>query len=204
MLNDDTHLFEDALSKLVKSSSEAVIKDSKKAIVIGSTTDESRNKTTYGGVIKRKNYIGFRFDLVDPKSSELRQCDSFNANCVLVPMEVVRAIGILAEEFSHGLGDYDYGLRANKAGFNCYVVPGHIGLCARHTSVMGAFDDSNSLEDRKKILKSSKGLPPNEWLLFLKKHASIWIWLLMWLQLKIRVYFPRAWQILRRIRGRER
>ena len=46
-----------------------------------------------------------------------------------VPKEVVNKIGPLAEGYVHGVADYDYTLRARKAGLPVLIAPGYLGSC---------------------------------------------------------------------------
>lgn len=200
LLNDDSRLFDDAIKRLLETESLLRSRSGKSVIVVGSMSDPVDGHHTYGGVTRIKNYIGIRFSLVEP-GGEPRPCDTFNANCVLVSREIVADVGILSDRFSHGMGDTDYGLRAKEKGYSCWVLPGYVGTCANNPTAKTWLDAGLTLKERKRLLNSPKGKPPEEWLYFVKRHAGM-IWVLAWVQLKMRLYFPRLWKLLRRLRGR--
>jgi GT2 family glycosyltransferase len=200
LLNDDTWLYDDAIKRLLETESMLKNYSGKAVIVVGSTADPVDGHLTYGGVTRVKNYIGIRFSLVEP-GGEPRACDTFNANCVLISREVVNEVGLLSDRFSHGMGDTDYGLRAREKGYNCWILPGYVGVCANNPVAETWLDAGLTLKERKRLLNSPKGKPPDEWLYFVKRHAGM-LWVLAWVQLNMRLYFPQLWKQLRRLRGR--
>lgn len=200
LLNDDTELYDDAISRLLETESNLRANHGKAAIVVGSTIDPADGHHTYGGVTRIKNYIGIRFSLVEPGNTPL-PCDTFNANCVLIPREVVSDVGILSDKFTHAMGDTDYGLRAKEKKHNCWVLPGYVGTCSNNSAKNTWLDPGLTLAERKKLLHNPKGRPPEEWLYFVKRHAGL-LWVLAWAQLNMRLYFPHLWKQLRRLRGR--
>ena len=162
LLNDDTMLRHDAISTLVYHAN----KSEKPAIYIGSTADSS-GKISYGG---HKLYSKSKVKSFNLYSEiESLECDLGNANIMLVLREVVQSIGILSESYTHSIADFDYTLRAQKAGYKAIVLPGIMGYC---------IDDHGnnwksakvSLSDRIKYLKSPKGLAYDEYLYFIKQH----------------------------------
>lgn len=200
LLNDDTELYDDAIKRLVETEGLLRSRSGKPVIMVGSTADPVDGHHTYGGVARVRNYIGIRFSLVEP-GGEPRACDTFNANCVLISREIAADVGVLSDRFSHAMGDTDYGLRAKEKGYNCWVLPGYIGTCANNATANTWLDAGLTLKERKKLLNSPKGKPPEEWLYFVRRHAGM-LWLLAWVQLNMRLYFPQLWKILRRLRGR--
>ena len=201
LLNDDTDLYDDAIKRLLETEAQARNKSGKSAVAIGSIADSVDGHQTYGGVVRSKNYFGFRFSQLEP-GDETKICDTFNANCVLISNEIVSEVGILSDRFTHGLGDYDYGLRAGECGFQCLIAPGYIGSCERNQEANTWRDPQLSFNKRKQLMYSAKGTPPDEWLYFVKRHAGM-MWVVLWIQLNARVSFPGLWKILRRFRGRK-
>ena len=185
LLNDDTLLSTDALSKLIKYATKTT---TKAAIYIGSTVDSS-GKISYGG---HKLYSRGKVQSFNQFSeNDMLECDLANANIMMVPREVVDKIGILSDSYTHSIADFDYTLRAQKAGFKIMVMPGIMGYC---------IDDhgnnwksaKSSLTERIKYLKSPKGLAYREYLHFIKQHfpqhlpaAFIKLWL--------KTLFPGLW-----------
>jgi GT2 family glycosyltransferase len=102
-----------------------------------------------------------------------------NGNCVLIPHEVLTAVGNLDERFEHAMGDMDYGLRVTKAGFPMWVAPGHVGRCRRNPAKDTYLDAAAPLSKRMKHLLSRKGLPVRSWFVFTRRHAGP-LWPLYW------------------------
>lgn len=198
LLNDDTNLFPDALTRIIDFSTEIGPRN----VIVGSTCDPVDLSFTYGGVRLRKNYIGFRFDRVPPSEIALT-CDSFNGNCVLIPADVMHEVGILDDVFEHGFGDYDYGLRALAVGIQTWILPGFVGECPRNKGVVAAFDESLAFNKRKESLRGSLCGTHKERAIFVRRHGGIFRSWLIGLQVQLRMYFPKLWSYLRRMRGRE-
>ena len=201
LLNDDTELYDDAISRLLDINKDLKENNDKAGITVGSTIDSVTKEHTYGGnnQLKTLFWKGFRFARVKPANVPLR-CDTFNANCVLISNEIVNGIGILSDKFTHGMGDFDYGLRAQEQGYLCWIVPGYIGTCSINEITNTWIDPSVSLKQRNELQKTPKGMPTDEWLYFVKRHAGF-MWVLAWLQLKLRLYFPKVWIFIRSLRG---
>lgn len=183
-LNDDTELLGDALDRLL-----SIAREYPGAIIVGSTLDLKQEKHTYGGVLLGPGMSRLRFSQIVPHTDSVLPCDTFNGNCVLIPREVFNVIGNLSTDFTHGMGDFDYGLRAKQAGFESLVAPGYYGLCDPNQPPR-CFDQRQSLFSRLKILHSPKGLPPAEWMRFTRRHAPF-VWPFYILMLYFRVIFPR-------------
>ncbi len=184
-LNDDTILYPTAIDSLVRTSKEISDDDRRLGIVVGSTQDPATRTLTYGGVLATSRLRPFRYKLVEPRHTPI-ECHTMNGNCVLVPHEVATIVGNLESRFSHALGDMDYGLRARNAGFKVFVTPGYVGTCARN-AVAGTFKDrSLPLRERLRKVVQPKGLPPDAWLLFTRRHAGIlWPIYFLWPYLSI-------------------
>ncbi|HEY5138172.1 MAG TPA: glycosyltransferase family 2 protein, partial [Methylococcales bacterium] len=127
-LNDDTILYPNALDTLLKTA-QALSKDNiNRAIIVGSTQDPETGKLTYGGLDRVSWLFPCRFDWIEP-GEESKSCDTMNGNCVLIPNQIAEIVGELEPIFSHYAGDFDYGLRATKAGCSVWVAPGYVGTC---------------------------------------------------------------------------
>lgn len=192
LLNDDTLLERDAIKNLL--TYYTVYGTAPNALVIGSTLDAANNEISYGG---RKLYNQKKVQNHTAYSeTEYVDCDMANANIMLVPAEIVTQIGILSDQYTHSIADFDYTLRAKKAGFKAVVVPGVLGSC---------IDDHGnnwksaaiSLKDRIKYLKSPKGLAYKEYMFFIKTHfpshvpeAFVKLWM--------KTLFPVVWDKFKR------
>jgi len=176
LLNDDTLVDGDALRRLIDTSS----RFDHHAIVAGATRDPVTGNHTYGGVCRRSPWHPGRTASV-PISDCVQDVDTFNANCVIVPRYVYERIGTLDPVFHHGIGDFDYGLRARAAGLKVVVAPGTVGACARNEVADTWRDSKLPLGKRLRLLNSPKGLPRSEWRVYLGRHGAPVPWLMAWL-----------------------
>ena len=190
LLNDDTLLIDDAVQKLISASHSS----DKPTICIGSTADKDSGEVSYGG--HRLNNKGkVQSSLVFSEKDTL-PCDMGNANIMLVPKQVVQEIGILSQEYTHGIADFDYTLTAKKAGFEVVVVPGILGYCTDDHGNNWKSTGSK-LSERIDYLYSPKGLAYKEYLIFIKKHfpkhrlaAISKLWL--------KTFFPVIWDTFKK------
>jgi len=189
-LNDDTVLFHDAIQMMLFLENEIKKQDGKPAIIVGSTCASHTEKRTYGGLVlfNEKKPLSF---LPINSSDEFVMCDAFEGNCVLIPKVVAQAVGNLSPEYSHAIGDMDYGLRAKSLGVSLVVSPGYVGVCDVG-SVPVWCDKDVALRARVSAFLSPKGLPPKEWYTFTRRHAGVF-WFIHWLKPSVRVLFPWLW-----------
>jgi GT2 family glycosyltransferase len=123
---------------------------------------------TYGGVVRPDRRRPLHYERVEP-GDQPREAETMNGNCVLIPREVVARIGNLAAAYTHGMGDYDYGHRATRAGAEVWVAPGTIGTCSRNPARRPA---ESFEEHRQRATSPTGGLPPVEWLTFARRWAG--------------------------------
>lgn len=183
LLNDDTLLKDDSLYNIISCAFKRP-----DAICVGSTADTDGN-ISYGG---RKLYSRHKVQSFGVYSeTDLVECDMANANIMLVPRAVVKSIGILSDSYTHSIADFDYTIRAKKAGFNVYVVPGVLGYCVDDHG--NNWKSSNvSLSERIKYLRSPKGLAYKEYLHFIRQHFPQHL-PAAFLKLWIKTLFPVLW-----------
>lgn len=167
-LNDDTELYPDTLERLQRESES--LED--KAILVGSACDPQTKQLTYGGVVRASKTAPLRFKLVEPGETR-KPCDTINGNCVLIPEYVAQRLGNLDPYYQHGMGDFDYGLRAQKHGLACFIVPGFIGECAKNPVENSWLDKQLSFRERWKKATSLKGLPIRDWKYFARNYAGL-------------------------------
>ncbi|MFW6326691.1 MAG: glycosyltransferase family 2 protein [Bacteroidota bacterium] len=185
-LNDDTLLTDFALSELLDTAAEARRKDGKPAIVAGSckTTAES-DVFSYGG----RNESG----PVIP-NGEIQPCIYLNGNAVLVPKEIFKALGNLSDDYTHAMGDIDYGLRARQKGFQCYTTKNYIAVCP--TNDLAAWHDPEiPLKKRWKSLHSPTGLNLKEYNRFRQKFWGS-RWIVYAIKAYLRTFFPAQYNKL--------
>jgi len=190
-LNEDTTLLDHAVSILLATSAEVRALEDRDCIIVGSTRDPQTGRHTYGGVIRASQYRPIKFCPVEP-SAKPQKCDTMNGNCVLIPREVFSIIGDLSPEFTHAIGDTDYGLRAKARGVPIWIAPGYVGVCARNP-IHPWLNPKTPLRERLKMMKSPKGRPPREWMLFTKRHTGV-RWPIHMLGLYLRTLCPWLWK----------
>jgi GT2 family glycosyltransferase len=170
LLNDDTYMFEDTLQSMIQSNVKQFKNFNNPNITIGTTIDESTQKITYGGYRLYSKFRLNHFLVNNPEKEEA--CDLGCANLMLVPKSIVDAVGILGENYIHGVADFDYTMKAKNAGFNVFVAPGILGNCT--------FDhgknwksQKTSLKERITYLYSPKGLAYKEFMFFIKRFFPL-------------------------------
>lgn len=189
LLNDDTLLTETAISVLLGGNY------NRPAVCIGSTVDPNTGKRSYGGR-KLTSKKRWKDDLVVYSESKYLLCDVANANIMLVPNEIVQKVGILSEVYTHGLADYDYTLKVNKAGFNVYVAPGYLGTCVNdHGNNWKS--NNTTLKQRIQYLKSPKGLAYNEYMTFIKRHFPL-SYPVAFCNVWMKTFFPFIWDTFKK------
>ncbi len=177
-LNDDTLLTNDAISRLLSAALLAEHSADNGAIVVGSISSASGALITYGGV----NFpIWWRRTTPTIVYSDMDtvRCESFNGNCVLISSKAASIVGNLDPVFTHGLADFDYGLRASKLGVKLLVVAGIVGVCDRNPREGTYLDNKLSLAKRWRIVRSDKGYPPHPWAVYTRRHCGK-LWILNW------------------------
>lgn len=163
LLNDDTDLDQDAISELLKIVGSA---DQRK-IAIAAIRDPESDRVSYGGVLSKGGKA--------PLGESPSPCDTFNANCVLVPRAVFQEMGMFHSAYTHAMGDTDYGLEARKHGIELFQSARTLGSCPNNPPGGTWRDRSMSRRQRFKILQSPKGLPFREWMEFNRRNSG-WKW----------------------------
>jgi GT2 family glycosyltransferase len=167
-LNDDVELDPAALATLLATHDDLLATRVAPCIVVGSTRDPESGVLTYGGVVRPDRRRPLHYERVEPSEQPL-QVETMNGNCVLIPRDVVARIGNLAAAYTHGMGDYDYGHRATRAGAEVWIAPGTIGTCSRNPARRPA---ESFEEHRRRATSPTGGLPPAEWLTFARRWAG--------------------------------
>lgn len=145
-----------------------MIADMDAAVLVGATKDDD-GRFSYGGI----RYVkGIKYIPVKPEDDD-RTCDTFNANCVLVPGDIFRASPNMDEAYNHSLGDFDYGLQIKRLGYRAEVYRIYAGVCNKN-DVRGTWNDT-TLPRKLRLAKKEgiKGLPRREWYHFLRKNFGV-------------------------------
>lgn len=187
LLNDDTLLTENAVERIL-AYYDVQGKDPD-TIAIGSTMEYSNQVVSYGGrklyhPKKVQSYIAY-------SETEYLDCDMANANIMMVTRQIVHEIGMLSECYTHSIADFDYTLRAKKAGFKTVVMPGVLGNCIDDHGYNWSSSEV-SLKNRLKYLKSPKGLAYKEYMGFIRQHFPSHI-AEAFIKLWLKTLFPVLW-----------
>lgn len=188
LLNDDTMLHPQAVSTLLRTSME----QETPSLCIGSTCDDSGN-LSYGGW-KLSSALFWKSRMVHDNAKQV-DCDFGNANILLVPKQVAERIGILSDRFTHSLADFDYTLRAKKAGFRLSVPAGFLGSCINDHKKNWL--SKKTLRQRLTYLKSAKGLAYREYLHFIQSHFPL-SYPGAFCKLWLKTFFPFIWDAFKK------
>jgi len=184
-LNDDTLLAPNALENLYQTHAHLSAQGKLNSILVGSTQDEVTGELTYGGVVRPSRWRRLYFQPLEP-SDRPQECETMNGNCVLIPHLVAEKVGILDCVFTHGMGDFDYGLKARKLGCSVWIAPGYIGTCSKNPAQRNRKETNSSLLEQLKQANQTKGLPIQEWQVFARRYAGSF-WYLYWLSPYLRL-----------------
>lgn len=159
--NDDAILYPTALQELYHTANTCPSSN----IIISGAFEDSQHRVSYGG----RNY---HHELLTPNGKP-QPIYYMNGNLVLISKSVVNKIGIIDSIFHHGLGDYDYGLRAIKNNIVPILTTKYVGQTERHDTDLIAYCSSQySLRKRFKILYSPKFSPTIEYK-YLCRHFGL-------------------------------
>ena len=172
-LNDDVVLDRDALSRLLAAS-----ESHDGCIAVGALRDPDTASLTYSGIVRRGIHP-LRVDRVEPGERPV-EVETFNGNAVLVPLRVARKVGPIDGALRHSAADFDYGLRALRAGVASVLASGTVGTCPANRDIDPWRDPSRPAGERLRLLFSPKGLPPRARARYLMRHGGP-AWLLFWL-----------------------
>lgn len=162
-LNDDTIIEECALKKMLIYSQ----KLNDEAIICAAIKDPEKEQFTYGP--KDENKIS-----ILPNGKLQPGVTFMNGNFVLVPKKVYDVIGNLDPIFHHDIGDFDYGLRALKAGIIIYATPEYMGVCtANDRAVNKVRMPKSDIFGRFKRLYSPLGYNPKLQFAYIKRHWGL-------------------------------
>lgn len=193
LLNDDTFLKEDAISSLLQFNSSTKHTHQDALICIGSTCN-TEGEITYGGKKLSSSYA-LKGDYIFSETDYLA-CDFGNANIMLVTAKAVEKLGILSSKFTHGIADYDYTLKARKAGIKILVAPGFLGTCI-HDHGKSWKSTKDNLKERINFLKSPKGLAYDEYLYFIRAHFPL-SYPAAFSKLWLKTLFPFLWDVFKK------
>jgi GT2 family glycosyltransferase len=175
-LNDDVLLDTDAIARLTQSYRTMQAECCNDYFILVGATRDATGSLTYSGRRYRPYPLALQLDLVPPDAKLLTAVDAFNGNIVLVPRGVVKTIGINDPQFRHGLGDYEYGLRATRNGVAVRLMPGTLGVCEANTRTKSKSFGGRDLSIREqwKLVNTPKGLPFRDWWHITRQYSGLW------------------------------
>ena len=165
MVNDDVEFFDSSIENIVKKA-----RDNSNSIIVGATKNED-GSLSYGA-IKYYSKKSVRYRKVGIEESNLK-CDTFNANCVLIPYKVFKECGSIDSNYIHSLGDFDYGLSLRNKGCNIYTSNEYVGVCNNNPSKNTWVDNKLTRLQRLRKKEEVKGAPLKPWIYFLRKNFGI-------------------------------
>lgn len=163
LFNDDVDFAASAVEELCR-------KDDS-CIWVGPTSDE-RGELSYGGIVKTSKWRP-KTEIVMADSIKGRVCDTFNANCVLIPWKIFEKLDNIDTVYTHSMGDFDYGFSAVKKGYEIRVSDNFVGVCPDNPVSVSWRNTELSMKERLKRKESPKGLPGKEWFHYLKKNYNL-------------------------------
>ena len=161
LINDDVEFAENVIEKLILES-----KSKKNAIIVGAMHDDSGN-FTYGGVSFKKGTIKQKY--MSPEKADVL-CDTFNANCVLIPWKAYNNCEPMDGYYDHSFGDFDYGFSLRRKGNEIYTSSFFAGKCNRNEKKGTWLDSSLPRLERLRKKESPKGLPFKSYFYYLNKN----------------------------------
>lgn len=169
LLNDDTHTYACLFQELFTTHNYCLNKYEQGGIYIGSTRDNQTQKLSYGGAVFI-NKAKAHYVKVIPNGLEPQECELGNANIMLVHKDAVDKIGMLSEGYVHGLADFDYTLKAKKAGVPVLIAANFLGDCTNdHSDTYQRFAKL-PFGKRLKMLYNPIGLDFKSHLAYMKNH----------------------------------
>lgn len=167
LVNDDTNLYQNSLSILLKVHEFCINKYKCAGVYTGCTKSPTTGDLTYGAKkLRNKNRI--KGDLLVP-NGDYQECDLCNGNTLLIPHEVYSVVGGLYEKSTHGIADWEYSLRAKRTGFRALMAPVYLGECERDHG-KNWLSSKTSLKQRLSYMNSPKGLSYKEFMEFVKQY----------------------------------
>lgn len=174
-LNDDTILDKDGMKQILNAYNEAKIFEQYEVLITAACRAEfGENNFSYGGRNEEEPVI---------PNGDLQTCKYMNGNAVLIPKNIFKTLGNLSNDYTHGIGDFDYGLRAAKNGFKCYTTKSYVATCPPNEGIPGWCNPENTLKKRWILLHSPLGLNIKEYNNFRKKF-----WKEKWVVFALKAY----------------
>lgn len=164
---DYAMIFNDDVEFNARSIEEMAVESKKKcdAVIVGAMK-WFKGGLSYGGIKYTK---GIAYQTLGPEQCNIK-CDTFCANCVLLPIEAFIKTGSINPIYVHSLGDFDYGMKLSRGGFDIYTSSIYVGECNDNSSDGTWRDNSLPIKERIRKKESVKGNPTKQWFYYLNKY----------------------------------
>ncbi len=168
--NDDVNLYDNALMTMFNA-----IKKGENGVVITGAFCDKNGKPSYGGKTCSEEILA--------PNGECLKVNKMNGNLVLIPAAIYNVVGSIDQTFKHGYGDYDYGFRVQRKGYEVLLSPQYVGIANRHDEdAWKFFQKCYPLKKRLLILHDPKNTPFTTFLFEYKYYGLLraiktFIWL---------------------------
>lgn len=166
MINDDVRFFPGTFDKMIK----YIKRYEDDTVLVGATCAED-GSLSYGGILY-KGRKSLKLKMVGPGEENVC-CDTFNANCVIIPKRIFMEAGATDPHYSHSMGDFDYGFTIRRLGYKINVFNEFAGSCNDNPTDGTWQDKSLPVLRRLKLKEGPKGLPFKDWFRYLKKNFGL-------------------------------
>lgn len=160
--NDDVEFYPNAIDRLVQ------FENNRNEITVGAVCDDEGH-LSYGGALVNKKYKPEYINVMSESSNRV-YCDTFCANCVLIPVSIFERLPNIDVAYLHAMGDFDYGHTAARLGYKITVSDFFVGVCNDNPITNTWRDTSLKRSVRIKKKESVKGLPFYPYYHFLYKN----------------------------------
>lgn len=166
LFNDDVDFYDGAIEGLVERNSGSANK-----IWVGPTCESDGVSLSYGGIARTSNWKP-KFKIVKADSYDGLKVNTFNANCVLIPVGIFVKTGNMDPVYHHSLGDFDYGYMTGRQGAEIYVSDEYVGMCPNNSEKGTWRDATMTRRARFKAKESIKGVPFGEFYHYILKNYN--------------------------------
>ncbi|MBZ5697614.1 MAG: glycosyltransferase [Acidobacteriia bacterium] len=171
LLNDDTRLEPDEVTRLLSTYHSVSTGHGIMAIIVASTCDPQTGMLTYGGVLRSSRIHPITY-LPVQRGQCPWPCYTMNGNCVLIPRAVAVVAENLSAEFRPGIVDFDYGLRARQPAARCGCRQDSPAPVHRMARQADSRTWASPMRRRWQHMMSHNGLPPDEYLVYVRWHGG--------------------------------
>ena len=187
-LNNDTNIKSGALIEVFDCCNLNLKNKIKEAIVVGACMNSDSSKIFSYGLRKDK------IKLVP--NGLIQNGNMINGNFVLVSKSIFDKLGFLSDDFTHGMGDIDYGLRAIQYGFDVVTTRKFIGYCKLNESLPLWCNPKVKFAKRLQAFHSPLGININEYKILVKRFWPHRYFTTL-SKIYLRLLFPRIYNALK-------